>query len=190
MNYNTSMLTPRTFSALSLVLLGLSAAWIIFTRPAPGALEGPTLTLARPGFQAPDFELQTLTGETVTLASLRGKPVIINLWASWCPPCQAEMPSFQHVYEDYHDKGVVILAINLTLQDREEDVRQFVLKNHLSFPVLLDSDGDVERQYSTHALPTTYFVSADGIIRERVIGGPIAEALLRAQIERLLHEIP
>jgi cytochrome c biogenesis protein CcmG/thiol:disulfide interchange protein DsbE len=94
------------------------------------------------------------------------------------------------VYEDYHDKGVVILAINLILQDREEDVRQFVLKNRLSFPVLLDSDGDVERQYSTRALPTTYFVSADGIIRERVIGGPIAEALLRAQIERLLHEIP
>lgn len=190
MNYNTSMLTPRTFSALSLVLLELSAAWVVFTRPAPGALEGPNLTLARQGFLAPNFELQTLTGETIALSSLRGRPVIINLWASWCPPCQAEMPSFQQVYEDYHDKGVAILAINLTLQDREEDVRQFVLKNRLSFPVLLDSNGDVERQYSTRALPTTYFISAEGIIRERVIGGPIAEALLRAQIERLLHEIP
>ncbi|GAP06989.1 peroxiredoxin [Anaerolinea thermolimosa] len=190
MNYNTSMLTPRTFTIFSLVLLGLSATWIVLTRPAPGVLENPSLTLARPGFQAPDFELQTLTGESVSLSSLRGKPVILNLWASWCPPCQAEMPSFQHVYEDYHERGVVILAVNLTLQDREEDARQFVLKNHLSFPVLLDSGGNVERLYSTRALPTTYFISADGIIRERVIGGPIAEALLRAQVERLLHEAP
>lgn len=190
MNYNTFMLTPRTFTALSLVLLGLSAAWIILTRPAPGALEGSSPAFARPGFQAPDFELQTLTGEAVALSSLRGKPIIINLWASWCPPCQAEMPSFQRVYEDYHNQGVVILAINLTLQDREEDARQYILENHFSFPVLLDPDGAVERQYSTRALPTTYFISANGFIRDRVIGGPIAEALLRAQIERLLQERP
>ncbi len=184
------MLSRRTYLIFSLALLIAGAAWIAITRPAPGSTTDGEAPIARPGFRAPGFELAALDGTTVNLADLRGQAVILNLWASWCLPCRAEMPALDRVYRDYAKDGLVVLGLNLTNQDGLQAVRDFVAENKLSFPILLDEKGLAGRKYNTDALPTTFFIARDGQIRDMIVGGPISEALLRAQAERLLAETP
>lgn len=174
------------FSALALIF---SAAWIMISAPDSNTLlasqEAPSV-----GFLAPDFTLETLEGDSITLSELRGTAIIINLWASWCGPCRAEMPAMQNVYEKYKDSGFTILAVNATNQDSLAAARAFVEELGLSYPILLDIEGKVSDLYNLRALPTTYFVNPDGIIEEVVIGGPMAEALLSIRAEQLLAELP
>lgn len=139
------------------------------------------------GFNAPDFTLKTPTGETFTLSELKGEAVIINLWATWCPPCRAEMPALQQLYEEYKHQGLVILAINMTYQDAPRDIVPFVNQHKLTFPILLDETGAVANLYQLRSLPSTYFINRAGIINEVVIGGPMSEALLRTRIEKILQ---
>jgi len=163
--------------------------WIWFSRVSPeDALAGNTFA-PRPGFQAPDFVLTSPNGEQISLSELRGQAVIINLWASWCPPCREEMPALQKMYETYHTHGLEILAVNATNQDKVQAAVEFSNRLGLTFPMLLDQDGSVSRLYQLQSLPTTYFVGRDGFIQDVVIGGPMAEALLRVRIERLLGAI-
>ncbi|MGH2592125.1 MAG: TlpA disulfide reductase family protein, partial [Anaerolineae bacterium] len=130
----------------------------------------------------------TLDGKMVTLSELRGQAVLINLWASWCPPCRAEMPALDAVYRQYRNDGFVVLAVNTTYQDSEADARTFAQNLGLTFPILLDRDGATSRRYLLQALPTTYFVGRDGSIRDIVIGGPMSEALIASKVEGLLAE--
>jgi peroxiredoxin len=139
------------------------------------------------GFQAPDFELENSTGETIRLSELRGRPVLVNVWASWCPPCRAEMPAMQTVYQQYQDQGFIVLAVNATDQDDRQDALDFAQEWQLSFPILFDTQGQVSRQYQVRSLPTSFFIDPQGVIREVVVGGPMAEALLRIRVEQLLE---
>lgn len=139
---------------------------------------------------APDFKLQAASGETIQLSELRGRPVLINLWASWCGPCRAEMPAMQRVYADYQDQDFLILAVNATNQDNADRAVAFAKEYDLTFPILFDTDGSVSSQYRLRALPTSFFVDPSGIIQEVVVGGPMSEALLRIRIEQLLQEAP
>jgi cytochrome c biogenesis protein CcmG, thiol:disulfide interchange protein DsbE len=178
----------RIFLSLSLLILG--AAWIAGTAlwvPAPRLAAIP---VARQGFLAPDFELNTLTGEKIRLSQLAGKPVIINFWASWCPLCKSEMPAIQKVWEHYQAQGVVVLAINATYQDSADAATAFAKNEGLSFPILLDSNGFTNHLYQVQALPTTYFIDKFGLIRKVVLGGPMSEVLLTAQVSQLLEEKP
>ncbi len=183
-------ITQSRFAYLRILILLLAGlGWIALsadTSQAP-ASERPA---PRVGFAAPDFALTTLNGESITLHDLRGQAVVLNLWATWCPPCRAEMPTLQKVYDEYRTHGLIVLAVNATDQDRREDVIAFVRANKLTFPVLLDERGDVGRLYLVRSLPTTFFISADGVIREVVVGGPMSEALLRTRIEHILSETP
>ncbi len=154
----------------------------------PGEFRSVRPPLPHPGFPAPDFTLLTPDGEQVSLADLHGQPVIINLWASWCPPCRAEMPALQSVYEAYQDQGLVILALNATNQDSLQAALEFTRDLGLEIPILLDPDGRVSSLYQLRSLPTTFFVDPEGVIRDVVIGGPMAEALLRVRVEQLLEE--
>jgi peroxiredoxin len=171
-----------------LVLLLAGALWIWFSRVSPQNALADGSVAPRPGFQAPDFELPTSQGKQISLSGLHGQPVIINLWASWCPPCREEMPALQKVYEDYREQGLEILAVNATSQDDVQAAVEFSTRLGLTFPLLLDSDGRVSHLYQLQSLPTTYFVGRDGSIQEVVVGGPMAEALLRVRVERLLGE--
>ena len=175
------------------MLASLVAAilWTVVSR-VPSAVGAPLSSLPSPrqGFFAPDFMLDTLDGKKVTLSELRGKIVIINLWATWCPPCRAEMPALENVYKQYKDSGVVILGLNVTNQDSEKDIPPFVKEFGLTFPILLDRDGSVSALYQLRGLPTTYFVNREGIIRTVVVGGPMKETFIRSKIEALLQEIP
>lgn len=178
---------PRRIFYLTLLALGL--AWIAASRAAPGSMAERPAPAPQKGFPAPDFTLETLAGDTLSLSGQRGAPVIINFWASWCPPCRAEMPAMQAIYNDYGEQ-IVLLAVNATRQDNLGDIRDFVADYSLTFPILLDADGSAYQQYGIISLPTTFFIDADGIIREVVVGGPMTEAGLRVRIESLLERKP
>lgn len=171
----------------AILLAGL--VWIVLSA-APADAPAERLPAPRAGFPAPPFSLPALSGGTLALADLRGQVVVLNLWASWCPPCRAEMPALQRAYADYRERGVIVLAVNATDQDSLEDAAAFVRQNGLTFPVLLDERGEVSRLYLLRSLPTTFFIGRDGLIREVVVGGPMSEALLRTRIETLLEETP
>lgn len=179
------MLNRRAFTWISLVILLLGGAWIAASTLPPGALAAGGVSAPRAGLLAPDFELQTLNGSSMRLSDLRGQPVIVNIWASWCPPCKREMPAFQRVYEEYETRGLVILAVDAIQQDNLDDVQSFVSNNSLTFPILLDERSEVLAGYQISAFPSTFFVDQEGVIRKVVIGA-VSEPLLRSQIEELL----
>lgn len=177
---------------LSIGILVVGAAWIWLTKAPPGSAAQSRLSVPQVGFPAPDFQLQTLDGETVTLSDLRGRAVVINLWASWCPPCRSEMPAIESVYQQYQDRELAVLAVNATNQDDLRAAEEFVVQNGLSFPILLDTDGTVSRRYELRSLPTTFFIDPGGTIQDIVIGGPMSAASLQMRIEALLEieEVP
>ena len=172
-----------------IMVLSFAAAlmWTVVSR-VPSAVGTPLSSSPSPreGFYAPDFMLDTLQGEQVKLSNLRGKIVVVNFWTTWCPPCRAETPALETAYESYKDSDVVILGVNLTDQDSLKDVESFVQEFGLTYPILLDRDGAVGLLYQLNGLPTTFFISHEGIIRTVVVGGPMSETFIRSKIEALL----
>ncbi len=183
-------LRTTSWAALMFAMLVLGGGWIWQSRVPDSATTGGAIPSPREGFSAPDFTLELLDGGEVTLSDLRGKVVVINLWASWCPPCKAEMPALQQVYEQNQERGLEVLAINTTYQDSEGDASSFVEEFGLTFPIPLDRSGQVARQYQLRALPSTFFVDRIGVIRQVIIGGPMSEATIQTAVEELLREEP
>ena len=178
----------NTWRGLMALLLVLGVAWIALNR---SPVEAVTARSNRPplpqvGFAAPDFTLETLEGETISLSELRGQAVLVNFWATWCPPCRAEMPAIQRVYDRYRDRGFTVLAVNL--QEGEGQTAAFVEEMELTFPILLDREASVFARYRVMGLPSTFFVDRSGIIREVTIGGPMTEAFIESQVSGLLGE--
>ncbi|MGS2776441.1 TlpA disulfide reductase family protein [Robertmurraya sp. GLU-23] len=121
--------------------------------------------------QAPNVQVMDLNGNQVSLSDYRGKKVLLNFWASWCPPCKAEMPHMEELYKEHKDDGFVILALNMTnTEDSLEDVTAFVRDQKLTFPILLDEKGEVYAEYEILAYPTSYFIDSTGVIRNKVTG--------------------
>jgi cytochrome c biogenesis protein CcmG/thiol:disulfide interchange protein DsbE len=176
--------------SLMAVTFMVGAAWIWVSAVPSSATTNGVIPSPREGFLAPDFTLEDLEGATITLSNLRGTAVVLNLWASWCPPCQAEMPALQEIYENNRDRGLEILAVNTTYQDRETDARAFVQEMGLSFPVLLERTGDMAKAYQLRAMPSTFFIDREGVIRKVILGGPMSEATLQTAIEELLKAAP
>ena len=119
------------------------------------------------GTKAPDFTLSTVDKADVSLQELRGKPVLINFWATWCPPCRHEIPFLQKIYEKYSNDGIVLLAITSEGRSR---IKDFLEDHKMTFTVLLDEERDVSTMYGIRAIPTTYFIDKDGVIRKVKIG--------------------
>ena len=164
-----------------------AAAWIFFSADPAGTTTAGKIPAPREGFLAPEFTLTTLDGDSVTLSDLRGQAILVNLWATWCPPCRAEMPAMQKMYDEYKGQGLVVLALNMTYQDNSSAIDPFVRENGLTFPILLDTTGSVAEKYELRSLPSSFFIGRNGIIQEVVIGGPMSEALLRTRIESTLE---
>ena len=182
----------KRWEILMLVSLAAGILWTVASR-VPSAVGAPLSSGPSPreGFLAPDFTLDTLDGNTLTLSELRGKVVVVNFWATWCLPCREETPALEKAYEQYKDSGMVILGVNLTDQDSISEVESFVQEFKLTYPILLDRDGTVSNSlYQIRGLPTTFFVNREGIIRTVVVGGPMSETFIRSKIEALLQEFP
>ncbi|MCL4507319.1 MAG: TlpA family protein disulfide reductase [Chloroflexi bacterium] len=122
------------------------------------------------GSLAPDFTLRTIDGVTVTLNALRGHPVMINFWASWCVACRAEAPELQKVYVEYADRGLVVLGVNITPQDTLAAAQAYVNEFKLTFPIPMDEKGDAMAAYHVPGLPTSFFIDPNGVIRDFVVG--------------------
>ena len=146
--------------------------------PTPTATAGPapvTIRTSRRAERAADFQLDLLSGGELNLSDLQGKVVVLNFWASWCPPCRAEMPSFESIYQEYSDRGVVFVGV--AVSDTEDEAREFAEKVGVTYPIGLDS-GQIAVTYRISAMPTTYFIDEDGSISKR-IQGPANEGALR-----------
>ncbi|MFZ3579781.1 peroxiredoxin family protein [Virgibacillus sp. DJP39] len=117
---------------------------------------------------APDFELKTLTGKTVKLSDFRGEKVMLNFWATWCPPCRAEMPDMQKFHKN---KDVKILAVNLLeTESNLNEVQEFVNELGLTFSILLDEKSDVSNRYKISAYPSSFMIDSNGRIQFKAIG--------------------
>lgn len=171
-----------TFYVLILIA---GVLWIVLSAD-PAASTTTTTAAPQAGFAAPDFTLNTPGGETYTLSDLKGQAVLVNMWATWCPPCRAEMPAMEKVYNEYKDQGFIVLAVNNTFQDNPLEIAPFAAQYNLTFPILLDETGEVSRAYQVRSLPSSYFINRYGVITEVVIGGPMSETLLRTRIEEAL----
>ena len=178
--------TRQRLFSIGLLLLGL--LWIGLSTDRTGASTNGQIPAPQKGFLAPDFTLETMSGTPYKLSDLRGQVVLINLWASWCLPCRAEMPAIETAYQEYKERGLVVLAVNSTSQDSVASVDAFVAKYGLTFPVLMDYDGTVARLYELTSLPTSFFIGRDGLIHNTIVGGPMSETALRTQVESLLDE--
>ncbi len=191
---------------------GFFLGWRFFLAPEPSRLplETPTSTTPRSGASptlevvptgrpasslgrgvrlgqpAPDFTLRDLSGNPHTLSDHRGRVVVINFWATWCPPCRVEMPALQDTYETYRDQGVVVLAVNLTQVDELDAIEPYRQELGLTFPILLDSASEVSNGlYRVLGIPTSVFVDRDGVVQEVFVGAiPLEE--LDTKIRNLL----
>ncbi|MCS7061956.1 MAG: redoxin domain-containing protein [Anaerolineae bacterium] len=149
--------------------------------PTPAADVGPFL-----GQAAPEFNLPQLNAEAkLSLAALKGRPVIINLWATWCPPCRQEIPALHAAARRYAEQGVVVLGVNV--REPVETVRTFASAMAMEFPILLDTDGAVADRYKLQGIPTTLFLDAAGIVRARHLG-LLNEDLIAEYLRPILAE--
>ena len=127
------------------------------------------------GMQAPDFTLQNMNEQEVSLSDYKGKKIFLNFWASWCPPCRQEMPDMQKLHEEYGEE-LVILAVNIG--EGKSTAANFMMQNDLNFPVLLDTDKSTAQDYLVRGIPSSYFLDEDGIIINKVVGALSYERML------------
>lgn len=169
----------------------------------PAELRLPDVKIAaEEGALAPDFLLEELDGGEVRLSDLRGEPVVINFWATWCAPCRKEMPQFVQAYDAYKDQGLEIVAVNL--QEGKSIASEFAGDYGMEFTVAVDRDGEIGDLYRLLGLPTTYFIGRDGVIRTVFTGpfeaegqgtsvqGAIGASELQERIEEIMatEELP
>ncbi|MFC7370108.1 peroxiredoxin family protein [Fictibacillus iocasae] len=138
-----------------------------------------------PGNTAPNFTLKNLEGQTVSLKDYRGKKVILNFWATWCPPCREEMPDMQKFYSENQDKDMEILAVNLTHAEKDKKaIGEFADQYEVSFPILLDRKGETVNLFKAVSIPTTYFIDSEGTV-QKVHIGPVTNHILQDITERI-----
>ncbi len=142
------------------------------SRRASTAPSGAALTAADPaGKPAPDFELKSIDGKSYKLADLRGKAVLLNFWATWCPPCKIEIPWFIELQKQYADQGLVVVGVAMDDDtNKVKVVSDFVNQMKIDYPILLGDDQVADQYGGVDALPTTFFIGRDGKIVRRVMG--------------------
>jgi cytochrome c biogenesis protein CcmG/thiol:disulfide interchange protein DsbE len=157
------MVTRGQWIAVSLIVGGLAAAVVV------GMSLTPDIRPVRPGSEAPDFQAtNVVTGDTVEWADYRGDVVLLNIWATWCAPCEMEMPSMQRLHELLGPKGLKVVAVSVDAIGSDR-VRQWADERNLDFDILHSRSGRIERDYQTTAVPESFIVDRDGVIVRKEI---------------------
>ena len=161
---------------IGVLLIGGGAIGLFLASFRPASLPGTPMAVPLPAVTVTD-----LAGQTVNLADLRGRPVLINFWATWCPPCREEMPALERVERKWAERGAAVIVINF--EEDKATIRRYLAENGLSLRVFQDSSGEVAQKLDITYLPTTLFVDGTGVIRSRneeVLSQSQMEAGLRA----------
>ncbi len=169
----------RWITASALSILSVLVLWVLVMP------RGQADAALIPGQPAPDFQLTSLDGEQVHLAELKGKPVIVNFWATWCTPCRKEMPDFQQVWDRYKDQGLQLYGINIG--ESKVGVADFRDKVGVNFPLLIDTKETVQSDYRILPLPATFFIDRNGIV-QAVYQYQMTRAQMEAETLRLLSQ--
>jgi peroxiredoxin len=182
------LLIGGAFIGTALYLQGRAPAVVAFPTPVPseGLLQTPAGQSAMPkeGSPAPDFTVQTVEGEPVKLSDFRGRPIMLNFWATWCGPCTAEMKNIESVFQKHTDEEFVILGVNQG--EGSTTVKGYAELWKLTFRLVRDQEGEASRLYQVRALPTTIFIDAQGNIHEIHIGGPMSAEFIEKRVDELL----
>ncbi len=178
--------TPTTFTTPQST--PTAEIWPLPTQPVFNWSQSPlTDSPATVGAAAPDFELLDRSGQAVRLSDFQGKAVVVNFWASWCPPCREEMPALQTIASKYADQGLVVLGINTSFSDSRDEALQFMDELGLTFPILFDETGEVtEKTFGVIGLPVTFWIKPDGSIHSIHVG-PATLADMTDQAAQLLR---
>jgi cytochrome c biogenesis protein CcmG/thiol:disulfide interchange protein DsbE len=170
--------------AVLLIVAGLSGLWLTNqTSSSAQTTTGQFTPPASKAVQASDFTLQTLDGRSVKLSDYRGQVILLNTWASWCPPCRAEMPDLEAYYREHKEDGFVVLAVND--EESASTVANFIQAQGFTFPVLLDPEGKVMSQYGVRGLPTSFLIDRNGMVRG-VWSGQLSPERLKQIVDPLL----
>ncbi|MBI1885362.1 MAG: TlpA family protein disulfide reductase [Chloroflexi bacterium] len=137
------------------------------------------------GKLAPNFLLPTLDGGELRLSRLRGKPVVLNFWATWCSPCRREIPQLVDAYDRFRDQGLAVVGVNL--QEDRDTIQDYSDDFGMDFPIPIDHSGDVGREYRLLGLPTTYFIDRDGVVRS-VYRGPFLETVRDIRVQGAIQQ--
>ncbi len=182
------MIKSRKFQGVLIVVLAV--AWVFLLsrlldqdRTSEGLSQEPsTSSTGWVGSQAPDFRLESVDGNLVSLKDFKGQAVLLNFWATWCIPCRTEMPELQHVYGERRGQGLVVLAVNV--EESPGQVTEYLEEMQLSLPVVLDRDGSVRESYRILGLPSSFFIGGDGVIKAVAFG-----ALNRSALDRRIDSV-
>ena len=150
-----------------LIVVGVGITVLLQTKDSSFDFSG--TPRAKKGVDAPAFTLPGLDGSMVSLADYKGKTVLLNIWATWCPPCVAEMPSMEKLYQELKNEDFEILAVSIDVTGSNE-VAPFMKKHRLSFPALIDTQGTLKDLYQATGVPESFIIDKDGIIAEKIIG--------------------
>ncbi|MCK5420235.1 MAG: TlpA family protein disulfide reductase [Desulfobacterales bacterium] len=150
---------------LIVILFGI----LILLQTKDSSYNPSSVPLIAKGLRAPNFSLPGLDGRMVSLTDYKGKVVLLNIWATWCPPCVEEMPSMEKLYQELQGEGFEILAVSID-ESGAQDMLPFMKKHKLSFPALIDSKGTLKGLYQTTGVPESFIIDKDGILVEKVIG--------------------
>ncbi len=178
----------RSWRHSLLILLGCFLAGNGYAEALSAQLSALRITPPKQRKIAPEFKLQDLQGKTLRLSDFRGRPVLINFWATFCAPCREEMPALESLWQEFKNDGLVILAIAADRSGKKA-VLPFIQEGAYRFPILLDAEGTVRNRYEVIALPTTYLIGRDGKFIGRAIGSrQWYSPASRELIQSLLHQ--
>jgi len=167
--------TRTNWITLTIVVAMLGAIWIGVNRvdasdtSSAGRSASPDI-----GYLAPDFTLLTSGGDELSLSDLRGTPVLVNFWATWCPPCRAEIPALEQTYRQF---GGDVLVLGIDVQENPDRVATFIQQNDMTYPVVIDESAEIAKIYQVRAFPTSYLIDERGVVLQ-VYNGPVNQPLL------------
>lgn len=163
-------------AAIAFMLLALVGTFLSVAAAGPPGSAGQLLARPMLGFAAPAFTLDSIAGKPVSLAELRGKPVLVNFWATWCPPCREEMPRLEELQQT---SGGSVTILGVDLQEPRSVVQAFVSARGFTWTFLLDPQGAVAAKYGVRVLPTSFFLDRRGIVRQ-IYTGPMTLGQMRS----------